>query len=77
MPAPSNLILEPVILEDVTALTEVCNQPPLARYASRAARWDGANRSDIVAKPFQRFVKVIGPNIADARGRARIAAWAK
>ncbi|WQF81316.1 Putative GNAT domain, acyl-CoA N-acyltransferase [Colletotrichum destructivum] len=86
MPAPSNLILEPVTLEDVTALTEVwfaafAHDPAINRLWPDTplvrAWWDGANRSDIVAKPFQRFVKVVDPNIADARGGARIAAWAK
>ncbi|GJD02120.1 acetyltransferase [Colletotrichum higginsianum] len=86
MTAPSDLILEPVTLEDVAALTEVwfaafAHDPAINRLWPDTplvrAWWDGANRSDIVAKPFQRFVKVVDPNIADARGRARIAAWAK
>ncbi|GKT86577.1 GNAT family acetyltransferase [Colletotrichum tofieldiae] len=31
----------------------------------------------MLAKPFQRFFKVVDPDSADACGRARIAAWAK
>ncbi|GKT51917.1 uncharacterized protein ColSpa_12098 [Colletotrichum spaethianum] len=86
MPTASVLILEPATVEDVPALTEVwfaafAQDPEIARLWPDTPRvrawWDGANRDDMLAKPFQRFVKVVDPGSADARGRARIAAWSK
>ncbi|KAK1985998.1 acetyltransferase [Colletotrichum cereale] len=86
MPTRSALILEPATLEDVTALTEVwfaafAHDPEIARLwpdtACVRAWWDSANCGDMLAKPFQRFVKVVDPDAADARGRPRVAAWAK
>ncbi|GJC82238.1 hypothetical protein ColLi_05076 [Colletotrichum liriopes] len=86
MSPPSTLVLEPATVDDVPALTEVwfaafAHDPEIARLWPDTPRvrawWDGANRGDMLAKPFQRFVKVVDPDSADARGRARIAAWAK
>ncbi|KDN64636.1 putative acetyltransferase [Colletotrichum sublineola] len=86
MPTFNALILEPATIEDILALTEVwfaafAHDPEIARLWPDTPRvhawWNDANRGDMLAKPFQRFIKVIDPSAADARGRPRIAAWAK
>lgn len=86
MATPTALRLEMATLDDVLALTELWfaafkddagirrlwpDTPGVRKW------WDDANRSDILNKPFQRYVKVIDPGSADAGGRARIAAYAK
>ncbi|WYZ37577.1 hypothetical protein EsH8_II_001083 [Colletotrichum jinshuiense] len=86
MATPTALRLEMATLDDVPALTELWfaafkddagirrlwpDTPGVRKW------WDDANRSDILNKPFQRYVKVIDPGSADAGGRARIAAYAK
>ncbi|EFQ32953.1 acetyltransferase [Colletotrichum graminicola] len=82
----SALIIEPATLEEVPALTEVwfaafAHDPEITRLWPDTPRvrawWDDANRGDMLGKPFQRFVKVVDPGAVDARGRPRVAAWAK
>ncbi|KAK2003093.1 acetyltransferase [Colletotrichum falcatum] len=86
MPTSSDLILQPATLEDVPALTEVwfaafAHDSVITRLWPDTPRvrawWDEANRGDMLGKPFQRFVKVVDPGSTDARGRPKVAAWAK
>lgn len=85
MSSSQGLRLEVVTLEDVSQLTEVWfaafTDPWLRRLwpDTPGVRrwWDDANSHDILHKPFQRYVKVVDPASPDARGRPRIAAFAK
>lgn len=86
MAAPrSNLVLEPVTIEDVPALTEVWfaafTAPELRRFwpDTPGVRkwWDDGNRHDIIHKPFQKYIKMVDPDTKDDDGRPRIAAFAK
>ncbi|SPO04577.1 uncharacterized protein DNG_07262 [Cephalotrichum gorgonifer] len=85
MTTPNGLRLEAVTLDDVPALTELWfaafTDPGIRRLwpDTPGVRkwWDDANRGDLLNKPFQRYVKVVDPESVDARGRARIAAYAK
>ncbi|KAK1639399.1 hypothetical protein BDP81DRAFT_458877 [Colletotrichum phormii] len=61
----NTLRLEEATLDDIPALTET-------------AWWDEANGGDMrEKKAFQRFVEVVDVSSSAARGRPRIAAWAK
>lgn len=85
MATPNTLRLEIATLDDVPALTELWfaafTDPGMRRLwpDTPGVRkwWDDANRNDILNKPFQRYVKIIDPESTDARGRARIVAFAK
>ncbi|CAG9947582.1 unnamed protein product [Clonostachys rosea f. rosea IK726] len=85
MTAPKPLQLELATAEDAPELTEVWfaafQDPDLRRLwpDTDGVRqwWTDANSHDMRQKPFQRYVKVIDPDTKDARGRSRIAAYAK
>ncbi|KAK7214813.1 hypothetical protein V2G26_002816 [Clonostachys chloroleuca] len=85
MTAPKPLQLELATAEDARELTEVWfaafQDPDLRRLwpDTDGVRqwWTDANSHDMRQKPFQRFVKVVDPDTKDARGRPRIAAYAK
>lgn len=79
------LVLEPVTLEDIPALTtlwyETFTDPAMQHLwpdtPGMRQWWDEANRRDLTDKPYQRYVKVVDPESKDAQGRPRIVAYAK
>ncbi|CAM1503549.1 Fc.00g011400.m01.CDS01 [Cosmosporella sp. VM-42] len=85
MGTPDTLRLEIATLHDVPAMTEIWfaaftdpgtqhlwpDTPGVRKW------WDDANRSDLLNKPFQRYVKIVDPKLRDSQGRLRIAAYAK
>jgi hypothetical protein len=81
----STLKLEPLTIEDNSALTELWfaafSDPDLQRVFPNTPgvrKWmEDANAHDILNKPFQRYIKVIDTASKDADGRPRIAAYAK
>ncbi|KAB5546975.1 acetyltransferase [Coniochaeta sp. 2T2.1] len=85
MSLPTTLRLEVATPDDVTALTEVW----FAAFTDPGIRqlwpdtpgvrkwWDDANRSDMLNKPHARYIKVVDNRKTDAKGRPRIAAFAK
>lgn len=85
MKPPNPLRLEPATLDDATALTELWYQAftePAVRHIwpdTPGVRkwWDEATRSDMLNRPYQRYMKIVDPDCRDAHGRPRIAAFAK
>lgn len=81
----STLELQPVILEDIPAITDLWfaafTDPDLQRVFPNTPgvhKWlEDANAHDLLNKPFQRYIKVIDTETKDAQGRPRIAAYAK
>lgn len=85
MAATNSLRLEAVTLDDVPAITEVWfaaftdsdmlrlwpDTPGVRKW------WHDAIYTDILNKPFQRYVKIVDTEATDIHGRARIAAYAK
>ncbi|KAJ5774882.1 Acyl-CoA N-acyltransferase [Penicillium paradoxum] len=85
MSTPNSLVLEPVTIEDLPAITElwftVFNDPGMTHLMPNTPgirEWfTQANRTDMLTKPYQKYLKVVDPNTKDAQGRSRIAAYAK
>jgi hypothetical protein len=84
-PGPSTLKVEKVVLDDIPTLTEVWfaafTDPEIRRIwpDTPAVRkwWTDTNHHDLLHKPFQHYIKVVDPETLDAKGRPRIAAFAK
>lgn len=85
MNSPNPLRLEPATLEDVDVLTELWYQAftePAMRHIwpdTPGVRkwWDEVARSDMLDRPYQRYMKIVEPDSRDAHGRPRIVAFAK
>ncbi|KAJ5500734.1 Acyl-CoA N-acyltransferase [Penicillium expansum] len=85
MSTPNSLVLEPATIQDLPAITElwftVFNDPGMRHLipdTPGARDWfTAANRSDMLTKPYQKYLKVIDPNTKDAQDQARIVAYAK
>ncbi|KOS41871.1 hypothetical protein ACN38_g7252 [Penicillium nordicum] len=85
MSTPTPLVLELATIEDLPAITElwftVFNDPGMRRLfpdTPGTRDWfTAANRTDMLTKPYQKYLKVIDPDTKDAQGQARIAAYAK
>ncbi|KAJ5131118.1 Acyl-CoA N-acyltransferase [Penicillium bovifimosum] len=79
------LVLQPATLEDMPAITElfyaVFTDPGMRHLfpdTPGTHQWFTAtNHTDMLTKPYQKYLKVIDPSTVDAQGRARIAAYAK
>lgn len=39
--------------------------------------WDDANRHDLLHKPFQKYLKVVDPELVEEDGRSKLVAYAK
>ncbi|OQD66665.1 hypothetical protein PENPOL_c004G04721 [Penicillium polonicum] len=85
MSTPTPLVLEPATIEDLPAITElwftVFNDPGMRHLipdTPGARDWfTAANRTDMLTKPYQKYIKVIDPDTKDAQGQTRIVAYAK
>ncbi|KAJ5208052.1 hypothetical protein N7449_002431 [Penicillium cf. viridicatum] len=85
MSTPTPLVLELATIEDLPAITElwftVFNDPGMRHLipdTPGARDWfTAANRTDMLTKPYQKYLKVIDPDVKDAQGQARIVAYAK
>ncbi|KGO76730.1 Acyl-CoA N-acyltransferase [Penicillium italicum] len=85
MSTPNPLVLEPATVQDLPAITElwftVFNDPGMRQLfpdTPGVRDWfTAANRTDMLTKPYQKYLKVIDPNTKDAQGQARIVAYAK
>lgn len=80
-----SLQLEPVTLEDIPDITNLWygafTEPAMLHIwpDTPGVRqwWDNANRKDLLHKPHQRYIKIVDTKSVDAKGRPRIAAFAK
>ncbi|KAJ6108243.1 acetyltransferase [Penicillium sp. IBT 18751x] len=85
MSTSSTLKLEPLTIEDNSALTDLWfaafSDPILRRVFPNTPgvrKWlENANAHDLLNKPYQRYIKVVDTASKDAEGRPRIAAYAK
>jgi hypothetical protein len=79
------LKIEPATLEDVEKITEVWfsafTDPSMRRLFPDTPgfrQWlTDANRSDMINKPFQKYLKVVDTASTDEKGRPRIVSYAK
>lgn len=81
----TELELAPCTIGDVPALTDVW----YAAFTDAFIRtiwpdtpdvrqwWDESNRSDMLQRPYQHFLKIVDPSSVDENGRPRIAAFVK
>ncbi|KAJ5514949.1 hypothetical protein N7463_004501 [Penicillium fimorum] len=85
MSTPSPLVLEFATIEDLPAITElwftVFSNPGMRKLfpdTPGTREWfTKANHTDMLTKPYQKYIKIIDPNTKDAQGQARIVAYAK
>ncbi|KAI3144547.1 hypothetical protein CBS147325_5307 [Penicillium roqueforti] len=85
MSTPNPLVLEPATVEDLPAITDLWftafNDPGMRRLfpdTPGTREWfTEANRTDMLTKPFQKYIKIIDPSTTDTQGKARIVAYAK
>lgn len=85
MATASTLKLEPATLEDVDAITELWfaafTDPDMRQLFPDTPGfrqwWTEANRSDMINKPFQKYLKVVDTASTDEQGRPRIVSYAK
>ncbi|KAJ5624772.1 hypothetical protein N7510_001081 [Penicillium lagena] len=85
MSAANSLQLGIVALEDIPAITELwytAFTDPGMRHlfpdtSSVRQWWDDANRHDLLHKPFQKYLKVVDPELVDKDGRSKLVAYAK
>jgi hypothetical protein len=78
------LLLEPATLEDIQAITElwftVFNDPIMSHMmpdTPGVRNWfSETNRTDMLSKPFQKYMKVVDPSV-QVDGRPRVVAYAK
>ena len=85
MSTPNPLVLEPATVEDLPAITDlwftVFSDPGMRRLfpdTPGTREWfTTANHTDMLTKPYQKYIKIIDPNTTDSQGKARIVAYAK
>ena len=85
MSTTGSLQLDTVTLDDIPDITELWyiafidpgmrhlfpDSPNVRRW------WDDANRHDLLHKPFQKYLKVVDPDLVDKDGRSKLVAYAK